>query len=220
MKKLCWVVLFTFLSFSNIQAQGVSFGATGGLFYGSADASILGYSIKEISNLTNLDFGDFEVLDGGGFYAGFLADIELIQKFHVQPELLYANAAGESLIIIPVMAKLYVGDAFNLQVGPQLDFLLNPPSFQIVGIEVINADELFDTTGFSLNLGAGFDINDRLAVEAKYSIGLNNRANPDKVNELLDNIGLEGVGGILAGLLDNNANLKTNILQAGLVYKF
>ncbi len=39
MKKLLFSVIISIIGFSTIQSQGISFGATGGLFYGSADFS-------------------------------------------------------------------------------------------------------------------------------------------------------------------------------------
>ena len=187
------------------------------MFYGSADASLYGYSVKEISDLVNYDLGDLEVLDGGGFYAGLLADIEFIDKFHVQPELLYANVGGESMIIVPVMAKYYVAEAFNLQAGVQLDFLLDPPSFEIQGLELT---QLVKDSGFSFNVGAGFDISDKIALQAKYSFGTTNRIDDDDVADLLESLGFGDVGGILSDFLNRSSSLKTNILQIGVVYKF
>jgi len=217
MKKLLLVAVLVFSGTLNIEAQGISFGATGGLFYGSADASLYGYSIKEISGFVDYDLGDLEVLDGGGFYVGFLADIELIDKIHVQPELLYGNAGGESLIIIPVMAKYYIAEAFNLQAGLQFDFLLDPPSFDYDGLVLT---ELIKDKGVSINLGAGYDISDKFAIQAKYSFGITNRVKDDNISGLLDSIGFGDLGGILSQLLNGTSSLKTNILQVGLVYKF
>jgi len=217
MKKLLFSIIISIIGFSNIQSQGISFGATGGLFYGAADTSLYGYSIKEISGFIDYDLEELEVLDGGGFFVGFLADIELVDKIHVQPELLYANAGGESLIIIPVMAKYYIAESFNLQAGFQFDFLLDPPSFDYEGVEL---KELIKDKGLSINLGAGYDINDKFAIQAKYSFGTTNRVEDDNVSALLDSLGLGDLGGILSQLLNGSSSLKTNILQVGLVYKF
>jgi len=217
MKKLIFSAIISIIGFSTIQSQGISFGATGGLFYGKADATLYGFSIKEISDLVNYDLGDLEVLDGGGFYAGLLADIELIEKIHVQPELLYANVGGESMIIVPVMAKYYVAEAFNLQGGLQLDFLLDPPSFDIQGLEL---SQLVKDNGFSVNVGAGYDISDKIALQVKYSFGITNRVDDADVADLLESLGFTDLGGILSDFLNRSSSLKTNILQAGVVYKF
>ena len=197
MKKLCLIAILAIFSLQNIYAQGVSFGATGGLFLGSADVSIAGIDIGS-------QFPELDVLDGGGFYFGLLADIEVIGNFHVQPELLYANIGGESAIFVPIMAKYYVAEKFNLQAGPQLDFVLDVPAL---------VDEFVDTFGLSMAVGAGFDITEKFSLQAKYSFGLNNRLD-DKITDAISDIP------DLGGLLNLDPSLKTNILQAGVVYKF
>ena len=192
MKKLLFSVIISIIGFSTIQSQGISFGATGGLFYGSADFS--GFDISSVSNDLDLD-----VLDGAGFYAGLLADVEIIGDLHVQPELLYANIGGESSVFIPVMVKYYVAESFNLQAGPQLDFVLDVPSL---------VKDYINTFGFSMAIGAGFDLTEKISIQAKYSLGLNDRID-DKLTDLLNDFGA-----------DFTPSLKTNILQAGVVYKF
>lgn len=218
MKKLLLIGFLSLFGFGAVNSQGIDFGATGGLFYGFADAEIYGYNINDISDLVEYDLGDLEVLDGGGFYAGFLADIELIDKFHVQPELLYANVGGESMIIIPAMAKYYVADAFNLQAGLQLDFLLDPPTIEVFNVELA---QLIKDAGVSFNLGAGFDVSDKVSIQAKYSIGLTDRINDDDISDLFDALGIGGFGSEILDLLGgNNTSLKANILHVGVVYKF
>ena len=192
MKKIFFIAILAIFGLSNVRAQGISFGATGGLFLGSADAEIAGLSIPSLSS-------DLDVLDGGGFYLGLLADVEVIGDFHVQPELLYANIGGESAIFIPIMAEYYVAEKFNLQAGPQLDFVLDVPSL---------VKDYVNTFGFSMAVGAGFDITEKISVQAKYSYGLNDRLD-DKLTDLLD-----GLGGIFT------PSLKINVFQAGVVYKF
>lgn len=192
MKKLFLVAVLAIFSFQHNNAQDISLGVTGGLFLGSADLEIAGIDVGSISN-------ELDVLDGGGFYLGLLADIEVIGDFHVQPELLYANIGGESAVIVPVMAKYYVAESFNLQAGPQFDFLLDIPSI---------VKEAINTFGLSMAVGAGYDITSKISVQAKYSFGLN-----DRIDNSIDDL-LGGLGGIIT------PSLKTNILQAGVVYKF
>ena len=197
MKRLYFTLLITILSLSTVNAQKrISFGATGGLFYGSADLSVSGVDIKPVLDLFNATLEDLEVLEGGGFYVGFLADLKIFGDLHVQPELLYANAGGESIIIAPILAKYYIADSFNLQAGPQFDLVIDIPTF---------AKDLVNEFGVSLALGAGFDVNDKLSLQAKYTFGLNNRIN-DEISE--------STGGTV------KPSLNINVLLAGLVYKF
>lgn len=167
----------------------------GGLFYGSADLSAAGINLTEVLEIFDITQADIEVLDGGGFYVGFLADLKILGDLHIQPELLYANAGGESIIVLPVLAKYYVADSFNLQVGPQLDLVLDVDTL---------AKELVNELGVSLALGAGFDINNKFAVQVKYTLGLNNRIN-DRISQLTE------------GTV--KPSLKTNVLLAGIVLK-
>ena len=190
MKKLIFSAIISIIAFSTIQSQGISFGATGGLFYGSTDIS--GFDISSVSN-------DLDVLDGAGFYVGLLADIEVKGDLHLQPELLYANIGGESSVFVPVMVKYYVSESFNLQAGPQFDFVLDIPSL---------VKDYINTFGLSMAIGAGFDLTEKISIQVKYSLGLNDRID-DKLNDLLSDFGA-----------DFTPSLKTNILQAGIVYKF
>ena len=192
MKKLCLIALITIFSISTIKSQiDVNFGVTGGLFYGAADLTAGGFDLGAISD-------DLDVLDGGGFFLGLLADIEILNSFSVQPELLYATIGDESAIFIPIMAKYYVAESFNLQAGPQFDLVLDVPAI---------AEDLVNKFGLSMAVGAGFDFTEKLGVQAKYSFGLNNRLN-DKVSDLFEEF------------IVISPSLKTNILQAGIVYKF
>ncbi len=188
MKKISFVILLAILSITTTNAQGnVQFGVTGGLINGSGNISIGGINIGNI-----LQSVDVNVLDGTGFFIGALVDIEATKKLHVQPELLYAGIGGEGALLIPIMAKYYVGGNFNLQAGPQLDYVLNIPSI---------AEPLVKEFGLSLGIGAGFDINDDFAVQAKYTFGLT-----DRLEDVLNNI--------------ISSSLKIDTFQIGLVYNF
>jgi len=196
MKKIYFSLFITMIGLSTANAQSrISFGVSGGLFYGSADLTSSGVDLTPVLELFDVSSEEIEVLDGGGFYLGFLADLKIFGDLHVQPELLYANAGGESIIIAPILAKYYIADSFNLQAGPQFDLVLDIPTL---------AKELVNELGVSLALGAGFDINDKFSVQAKYTIGLNNRIN-DKISDLT------------SGTV--KPSLKTNVLLAGIIYK-
>jgi len=188
MKKLCLAIVFVMLTISMARAQGsVQFGVTGGLINGSGDVTIAGFSVGEILNSLDVD-----ILNGTGFFIGALVDIEATEKLHVQPELLYASIGEEGAILIPVMAKYYVVEGFNLQAGPQLDYVLNVPDL---------AEPFVNEFGLSIGLGAGYDINEQFAIQGKYTFGLTDR---------LDS----AVDGILS------SSLKINTFQIGVVYKF
>ncbi len=187
------IVLFLIVFFTSNAQDTVQFGVTGGFINGSGKASIAGFDIAEVQN-------------GSGFFIGLLADIGVAEKFSVQPEILYAGIDGEGIILIPVMAKYYIAEKFNIQAGPQLDFL--------TGLNELEKN-LLKTTGFSLGFGAGFDINENFAVQARYNVGLNNRIDGD-LTTVLDDFDIP----IIGDLFNINPDLKVNTFQIGLVYNF
>ena len=192
MKKFGILIVFMLLSTMTVKAQGdVDFGLTAGFINGSGKASVAGFDVATVA-------------DGSGFFIGALVDIGVTDKLSVQPELFYGGIDGEGAIFIPVMAKYYVAEKFNIQAGPQLDF--------ITGLNDLEK-EIINSTGFSLGFGAGFDINDNFAVQARYNVGLNNRIDGD-ITGFLDGLDIPFVGNLI------NPDLKVNTFQIGLVYSF
>lgn len=84
------------------------FGLTGGLLKTNVDF-ITGNSILNLIGVNN-----FAKINSTGFYIGALIDIEVVDKFHIQPELLYGSAEDFSFFYLPVLAKYYVADRFHL----------------------------------------------------------------------------------------------------------
>lgn len=98
----------------------------------------------------------------GGFYIGLVADLNVAEKFNIQPELLYANVDDISFLQLPIMGKYYVAEKFNLQGGIQITYTLE---------EV--ADD-FTKFNFGLGGGLGYDINEDFFLQARYVFQLNN----------------------------------------------
>ena len=166
MKKLLYAAIVVFgLAISN--AQQVEFGATGGLLSVRASAEFEGNSASDSET---------------GFYVGGVVDFSISEKFHIQPELVYANVNGGNGLILPIMAKYYVSNGFNIQAGPQLDFSL----------EEVPDD--FTGTGISLAGGLGYDIDDNFFIEARYSFQLNDYYTGNLDVETSSNFLMVGVG--------------------------
>ncbi|MFY0631084.1 MAG: PorT family protein [Flavobacteriaceae bacterium] len=132
-------------------ANAQKFGATAGLHNLSIKASNSGVSAS---------------VDGTGFYAGFFGEFQINESFNIQPEIQFAVSYndGDSAeqIVLPIMAKYYVSDKFNVQAGPQLDFALDSgPGLKALGI--------------ALGFGAGYDFSDKFFASGRYALGLNNR---------------------------------------------
>src|SRR3970282_2250686 len=154
MKKitLLLVTVFTF-GFVNAQdKEDMSFGVKAGL---------------NISSLSNIDEDGVNKDHLIGFHVGFCGEFMISDKFAIQPELLYSSqgvkfdSEGEKAEIkldyinIPIMAKYYVADAFSLELGPQIGFLVSS-DLESGGVSVDLKDE---TKSIDVSLGFGASYN-------------------------------------------------------------
>lgn len=153
MKKVLLIAILAVAGVSN--AQDMKFGVKGGLNFANVT------NTNDGSNLT-------------AFHLGGFANFKVADKFAVQPELLY-SAQGSSYtggkfelnyINVPVMAQFEVSEGINLEVGPQIGFLMSAKS---AGTDV---KEYLSTTDFSLNLGAAYNIDENMSVGLRYGMGL------------------------------------------------
>ena len=141
-------ILFILIAMATLSINAQSdFGVTAGYLSATAKAESGGISISASES---------------GFFAGFFADITLSDDLNLQPEIQYINIQDGNGILIPVIAKYYVADKFNLQAGPQLMFDLDE-----------SVDD-FSSVNIDLALGAGYDIDEDFSVFARYSFQLNN----------------------------------------------
>lgn len=141
-----------------VQAQLVKFGAKAGLNY----ANVTG-TVAQTDAITS-------------YHAGFVAEIKVIDKFAVQPELLYTTQgysyknAGNDIknelgyLAIPVMAKIYMAKTLSLELGPQASFLLSEKN-------KFNAKDS-NSFDFSVAGGLGFKITDMFFIQTRYVLGL------------------------------------------------
>ncbi|MCW5517506.1 porin family protein [Muriicola sp. Z0-33] len=146
MKKLMFLGLLMSLIFS-ANAQDADFGVKGG--YLNVRASIKADDISISASES-------------GFYLGVLAVLKFSDKFHLQPELLYARVSEADAIFLPVIGKIYLTDKLNLQVGPQLVFSTQEVPDDFTGTE-------FDLAG-----GLGIDITSVIFTEVRYTVQINN----------------------------------------------
>ena len=122
---------------------------------------------------TNSNFtGDISGDANGGFYIGGLVDLHVTEEFHVQPELLYsiegAKDAKINYLRIPIMAKYYIADGFNLQAGPEVAFKAGGDNFIKDSVKSLD---------FGLGIGAGYELSSGLMFDARYNLGLANISN-------------------------------------------
>ncbi|MGO4772301.1 porin family protein [Flavobacterium sp. W22_SRS_FK3] len=147
----------------------------------SVHAQLLKIGVKAGVNFANQTGDAFDApnVDKEGitsYHAGLVAEIKLLDKFAIQPELLYStqgatykNAVQEfknelGYLSIPVMAKFYLTDSFSLEVGPQASFLLNQK-------DDVDFEEP-ETFEFGLNAGLGFKITENFFIQGRYGLGL------------------------------------------------
>ena len=116
MKKVLFIAVLFIASLGKMNGQ--SFGATAGYdnFIAAAEATAQGQTGTDSEGVS-------------GFFFGLFADFTVNEKFHIQPEIHFAqvsqNGGEGNSLIIPVMAKYYVAEGLSLEAGPQVGFLLS-----------------------------------------------------------------------------------------------
>jgi len=164
MKKIILAALLFIAASTTSEAQLVKFGVKAGVNFANqtGDASFEGIELDK-EGITS-------------YHAGLVAEIKLLDRFAIQPELLYStqgatykNAVDEfknelGYLSIPVMAKFYLTDSFSLEVGPQASFLLSEKN----DFDVENGE----TFEFGVNAGLGFKITENFFVQGRYGLGL------------------------------------------------
>jgi hypothetical protein len=146
-----------------------------------------------------LNMANFKLSGGGvsldtkmkaGFEIGGFANFGINEKLSIQPELLFAQYGCKfdddfsdkplkaNLITVPVMVKYSFGE-INLMAGPQLGYIM---SAEIDGEDVMGED-VFDmkSLDFGLAIGAGYEMENGIGIDARYYFGLANLTNMEDV---------------------------------------
>lgn len=106
-------------------------------------------------------------------------------KFGIQPELLYSRQGftvnGESInldfVTLPVMAKYYMTEKFNIGVGPYVGYLLSSaPNSSVIDGAQINLSDLKGSIDVGMGAGIGYETTFGLSVEARYNLGMSDMA--------------------------------------------
>jgi opacity protein-like surface antigen len=172
MKKLLLAVITVFF-IGNVNAQSIKFGVKSGVNF----ATISGEGINVDSRI--------------GFHIGGVAEINVSDKFSVQPELVYSTQGAKlrdfatielDYISVPIMAKYHVTKGLSLEFGPQFSFLVND------GIDFENNDaetEDIEAENFDLSagIGLGYKLDSGLFFQTRYNLGITTISeNPDLKN--------------------------------------
>jgi hypothetical protein len=142
----------------NCQAQLLQIGAKAGLNYANFSGTYI-----QTDALTS-------------YHAGIIAEVKLLDKFAIQPELLYTTQGASykdgineiknelGYIAIPVLAKLYLSKSFSLELGPQASFLLSEKN-------KFDANDT-NTFDFAVDFGLGFKVTKNIFIQGRYVLGL------------------------------------------------
>src|SRR3970040_2696952 len=169
MKKITLLLVAVFtIGFVNAQdKKDMSFGIKGGL---------------NVTSLTNVaeDGADSNPLVG--FHVGLFGEFMIGDKFAIQPEVVYSTQGVEiefegekgdvklDYINIPILAKYYLDNAFSLELGPQIGFLVNADA-KSGGVTVDIKDEI-KSVDVSLGFGASYNFAENFMLGARYNLGL------------------------------------------------
>ncbi len=143
------------------------------IFTLSAQSQELRFGVKGGVNLASLGGDDTGDLKGRtGFHVGGLVEIQISDKFSVQPELLYSAQGAEmefsesfdefgmnfsmeaksklklDYINVPIMAKYYVIEGLAIEAGPQIGFLMSAKQKTDVSISGNIPEEFLDMFDF------------------------------------------------------------------------
>lgn len=203
MKNVCLFAAIALFSVISVQAQNptdlIQFGVKGGVNF----SSVVG--------------DDFESPDSRtSFNAGVLVEIPYSDRFSVQGEVLYSaqgfdisddpndpdTAYQLGYIQVPILAKVYLVEGLNIQVGPQVGFLINEeidyqPTNDGGDIPIPN-DPIVgpDTQDINLGIAAGIEykFTNGFFIQGRYNYGF---------SELFE-----------------NRNVHNSVIQAGVGFMF
>ena len=158
------------------QSNKIRFGAKAGLNFANATGNIDRF-LGEPDGETR-----FGLLIGG------FVDYKLSQKFSLQAEVAYSQEgvskkysdedyeviAALNYLNVSITPKYYVTDKLNFEVGPQLGFLLNAKFKEKQDGERFESDakRFLTSTNLSVNIGAGYQLENGFGVAARYNLGL------------------------------------------------
>ncbi|AKA34027.1 porin family protein [Flagellimonas lutaonensis] len=135
-----------------------------------------GFAVKAGLNNVTIDVDGFGSESELGFYLGGSYTFETSGEIDIEPSLLVSIVDDLTALYIPVMAKYNISDQFNLQAGPQINYIL---------------EDNFDQGAFGLDLalGAAFNITEQFFVEARYGFEIVRDLENANINTLTVGVG-------------------------------
>ncbi|WP_339698883.1 porin family protein [uncultured Marixanthomonas sp.] len=201
MKKVFFIAVLAVFGVTATQAQEVRLGAKGGVNF---------------SSFSGDGFDAFDDPEGRtSFHIGAFAEIPLSERFSIQPEVLYSGQGFDLIsregaddtevqldyINVPVMAKVYIVEGLYAEAGPQIGFNVKSeidtdPDDVDSGDVTIDEDVINDVD-FSVGVGAGYQFNNGLFLNARYNFGLTDVFNNEDL--LIDSDAKNSVFAVSAG---------------------
>lgn len=185
----------------------------------NANTEALQLGVRAGYNLSNLsgDLADeIDTKSLSGFHIGLFTEFPVAPRFSIQPEVMYSTQGAKfeglgseatlrtQYLNVPVLAKFYVAEGFNLQAGPQIGFLTGA-EYQVDGADDIDVSDNMKGTDFGLLFGAGYKVAQGVTIDARYNMGLSNTLDDDANVD-------EGIG--------TDQEWKNGVFQVGIGYQF
>ncbi len=173
MKKILLTLITIIAVNAAVDAQ-MRFGVKGGV--NLANASVTGFSTSSILS----------------FHGGIVLDASLSESISIQPNLLFSqkgfqldllgssSKATFNYIEVPVNFMYKVSDAFSVGAGPYLGYAISGSTKSTSSAGVTTNKDVDFTTDkvnrfdYGLNITAGYEVIEGLAVSINYSLGLAN----------------------------------------------
>jgi hypothetical protein len=167
MKKLMAAIALSVIAFGKINAQSVAFKA------GYTHSDIL--VSPEPANI----FTPKET-----FHAGIaIKDIKLTDKIGLQPELLYSmqgfkvagvGNVGIHYLSVPLLVTFPVTEGLNLQVGPQVSYMVNSRVGVVSDLFSVTYNGLFNKIDAGAVAGMEYKVTDNVSLGGRYYLGMSN----------------------------------------------
>lgn len=166
-----------------------------------------------------------------GYHLGLFVEIPLTDRFSIQPEMIYSIQGAKTEIDVagivkgttklksqnlnvPVLAKIYLVDGLNLQVGPQIGFYTGNEfenNTKFLGkedkSELKLPKEVFSKVNLGAVLGLGYKMDSGFTIDARYNYGLTNVFTEGEDNEFLAST-------------KDKTNLKNSVFSIGVGFQF
>lgn len=134
-----------------------------------------GLGLKAGFNSVAYDAGAVTITETG-YYFGAGHQIELSEKFDIEPTVLYSAVNKLSSVYVPILLKYNISEDFSIQAGPQVNYIVEKGFSQ-------------GALGIDIALGAGYTILKDLCIEARYGLQVSRDFDGADINTLTIGLG-------------------------------